>query len=92
MYELHRSNRFKKSYKRICRSGFFDLECYKQIVLLLMDNQNLPDRFHDHALKGNYFGLRECHIKGDCLLVYEIDDKNKLLYLVEIGKHANIFE
>ena len=92
MYEIHRSNKFKKSFKRICRSGSFDNGYFEKILLLLVNKQELPGQLHDHRLKGNYSGFRECHIKGDCLLIYYFDDSEKVLYLVNIGNHANLFE
>jgi len=92
MYELHRSNRFKKSFKRINGSGTFAADIFNSIIGLLVSRQALPQKYHDHALKGNYSGLRECHIKSDCLLMYEIDDNDKVIYLIDIGNHANLFE
>ena len=44
----------------------------------------------DHELKGNWQGYREFHISGDLLLIYKIE--NKILYLVRIGSHAQLFE
>jgi len=92
MYELHRSNKFKKSFKRIIGSGTFNADVFNNIIGLLVNRQALPQKYHDHALKGNYFGLRECHIKGDCLLMYEVDDTDKVIYLIDIGNHSNLFE
>lgn len=92
MYEIHRSNRFKKSFKRICGSGDFDFRYFEQLLSLLVSKKELPQQFRDHQLKGNYSGLRECHIKGDCLLIYYFNDYEKVVYLVDIGNHANLFE
>jgi mRNA interferase YafQ len=91
MYDLHRSNRFRKSYKKINGSGSFISEDFEHLVSLIAGGQTLPDHYHDHALKGNYIGLRECHIKGDLLLIYEVDDKYELIYLIDIGNHSNLF-
>lgn len=92
MYEIRRSNSFRKSYKRISNSSRFRIENFEDIVFLLEQGKELLGKYHDHALKGNYFGLRECHISGDCLLLYEIDHVNKLVRFVNIGNHANLFE
>lgn len=44
--------------------------------MLLAKGDSLPEKYKDHALKGEYKGLRECHIMPDWLLIYEIyDDK-----------------
>jgi len=48
-------------------------------------------RNRDHALSGEWHGYRECHIKGDLLLVYQIHDDVLVLVLVDIGSHPQLF-
>ena len=45
----------------------------------------------DHALTGNYSGCRECHIQPDWLLIYEISNKELILYLNRTGPHSDLF-
>lgn len=92
MYEVHRTNRFRKSYKKIIGSGDFFVEDFDHLILLIANREVLPIYYYDHALSGNMSGSRECHIKGDCLLVYKVNDAHKVIYLVDIGNHANLFE
>nr|WP_255419099.1 type II toxin-antitoxin system mRNA interferase toxin, RelE/StbE family [Glaciimonas sp. PCH181] len=42
---------------------------------------------------GEWDGHRECHIGGDFLLAYKIDDstKNGLIVFVRAGTHADLF-
>lgn len=35
--------------------------------------------------------MRECHLKPDVLLIYWVDEANKLLYLERIGSHSELF-
>ena len=49
-----------------------DLEKLKTVLNLLQQGIELPAKYKDHALTGNYIGCRECHIEPDWLLVYEI--------------------
>ena len=50
------------------------------------------DRKHrDHALKGDFKGYRECHIKPDVLLIYKIEKDVLILVLADIGSHTNLF-
>lgn len=92
MYEIKRGSKFKKSYKRIIGSGNFKSKIFEHIVGLLIQGKEVGDQYHDHALKGDSFGLRECHIYGDCLLIYEISRDEKYIRLIDIGNHANLFE
>jgi mRNA interferase YafQ len=68
-----------------------ELSVIEKVIDILMLNGTLPAQYNDHALKGNYAGCRECHIKSDLLLIYEIDNQLKLITLVEIGSHSELF-
>jgi mRNA interferase YafQ len=48
----------------------------------------------DHELEGDWKGHRECHIGGDFLLAYKLDDaaKHGLIVFVRTGTHADLFE
>ncbi len=61
------------------------------VINTLAAGKELPRTFRDHALEGRLSGLRECHIKGDLLLVYQKDAGAMLLDLVDIGSHSEIF-
>ena len=47
----------------------------------------------DHRLKGDWECHRECHIGGDFLLAYKIDDGGKtgMIVFVRAGTHAELF-
>jgi mRNA interferase YafQ len=92
MYEIKRSKKFKSSYKRVSNSKHFPVNDFNHIVELLGSGSDLPDHFKDHALKGDSFGIRECHLANDCLLMYEIDQNNKSVRFMNIGNHSNLFE
>ena len=51
-------------------------------------------RQKDHALRGNYVGYREYHIKPDWLLIYKKTDNNELqiLELARTGTHSDLFK
>ena len=53
--------------------------------------QELPAKYKDHALSGDYLGCRECHIEPDWLLVYEILNNELLILLLTTGTHSDLF-
>ena len=55
---------------------------------MLAQGKKLPPEYKDHQLQGELQHYRECHIKGDLLLVYQIRKAELLLVLVEIGTHS----
>jgi mRNA interferase YafQ len=91
MYEIKRSKKFKKSYKKMLKSGDFPIEDFNNIVFLLSRGKELPAHYHNHILQGDFSGLFECHVESDCLLIYEMDHIDKSIRFINIGNHANLF-
>ena len=91
MYEIVFARRFKRSYKKISRSGQFDRKRLHDTLSFLRDGTPLPFERQDHALSGDYQGCRECHLKGDILLIYEIRESVKTIVLIDIGSHSELF-
>lgn len=90
-YEIVYTKSFKRSLKKLVHSASIELSDMQKVIDILISKGNLPTQFRDHALRGNYAGCRECHIRADLLLIYEIDNNLKLITLVEIGSHSELF-
>ena len=91
MYEVKFTNAFKKSYKLMKKRGL-DIFLLDEVVDTLRQGKKLDDKYHDHALTGNYQGFRECHIKPDWLLIYLIENDILTLTLVDTGSHSDLFK
>ncbi len=94
MYGVQRTKVFERSYKRLKASGTFKPQTKKNLDTAINTKaagKTLPPKFKDHPLQGDYDGYRECHIRGDLLLVYEIDTEARILTLVDIGSHSELF-
>ena len=87
-YSITFSKQFKKDFKKINKD---DKIILKNIVDKLANDETLEAKYKDHALKGNYIGFRECHIKPDLLLIYRKRDDILELYLASLVNHNNIF-
>ena len=83
-------SQFKKDYKRALKRGC-DPYLLSEIVTRLANEEPLPVKNHDHALVGNYAGMRECHIQPDWLLIYQVHDEELVLALVRTGSHSDLF-
>lgn len=81
---------FKKSLKRISKSGRFDKNKLGIIIDMLARGEELNALYKDHQLHGKFIGHRECHIQPNMLLLYRIENNNLLLVLVNIGSHSEI--
>ncbi|MFH1793099.1 MAG: type II toxin-antitoxin system YafQ family toxin [Pseudomonadota bacterium] len=88
------TKQFLKDWETLARSGRYDMHRLKQAMLLIIANDGpLGAEWLDHQLKGDWDGHRECHIGGDFLLAYKIDDNGKVgqVIFVRAGTHADLF-
>ncbi|WP_346666117.1 type II toxin-antitoxin system YafQ family toxin [uncultured Mailhella sp.] len=83
-------SQFKKDYKRVLRRGC-DPQLLASIITMLANREALPAANRDHALTGNYKGMRECHIQPDWLLIYQIREEALILVLARTGSHSDLF-
>jgi len=91
MYQVVFSSQYKKSLKKIAKSGKFPIKEIEKVIDLLISGKILPVKYMDHPLQGEFLGYRECHIKGDLLLIYRIEKEKLILVLVDIGSHSQLF-
>jgi mRNA interferase YafQ len=89
-YEIVQTKQFKKDLK-LARKRGYNLSLMGDIVDMLAAGRELPPKYKDHNLSGDYAGCRECHITPDWLLIYEIADGNLFLYLTRTGTHSDLF-
>lgn len=89
-YTVKPSTKFQKDLKRIERRGY-NLALINEVIKKLANGEELPSRFRDHSLSGNYIKCRECHITPDWLLIYELTESDLILYLTRTGTHNDLF-
>ena len=89
-YGIVPTGRFKKDLKIAQKRGY-DLSLIGNVVDMLAAGSELPERYKDHSLSGNYKGCRECHITPDWLLIYEVSNGELILYLTRTGTHSDLF-
>lgn len=91
MYTIKPTKTYRSSLKKLVRSGRFDISTLEYLINLLAAGIPLDAQYKNHPLLGEYAGCFECHLKGDLLLIYRIDRKEKLLTIVDIGSHGELF-
>lgn len=69
----------------------YDISLLTEIIRKLSEGKALPEKNKAHSLSGDYIGCRECHITPDWLLIYEIYDRELILYLTRTGSHSDLF-
>ena len=90
MLVIVRTNKFLKDL-RLAKKRGLDLTLLVEVVTKLANQEVLDEKYHDHALSGDFSDFRECHIKPDWLLIYAIDDEELELFLFRTGSHSDLF-
>lgn len=90
MYNLRFTNKIQRNIKLMKKRGK-DLDKLTVVLKLLQNGEELPAKYKDHALTGNYIGCRECHIEPDWLLVYAIINEELIILLLTTGSHSDLF-
>ena len=88
MYQIFRTSSFKKDYKKLSQKN---KDLLKEVLIKLVNNETLEEKYKDHKLIGDYLGYKECHIKPDLLLIYRIENQILELSLIRVGKHSELF-
>lgn len=88
MKTIRRASQFKRDVKWMQRQGK-DLEKLKGVLESLVQGEELASKYRDHVLVGQYKGTRECHIKPDWLLIYELAESE--IVLIRTGSHSDLF-
>lgn len=68
-YAVQYTSRFKKDYKLLKRRNC-DISKMLDVIDLLREGVELPPKYHDHPLHGDYEGHRDCHIEPNWVLIY----------------------
>ena len=92
MYKVVSTKPFRKDYKRLLKSGRFDVTTLNKVINHLSNGEALEEKYQDHVLKGSMQGWRECHLKPNLLLVYKIYKNQLVLELIRLGSHSELFD
>ncbi len=89
-YRLFTTHQFERDLKR-CKKRGLPMEKLKEIIRELVASGRVPGKFKPHLLHGNRNGQWECHIQPDWLLIWEQNDKELTLLMLNTGTHADLF-
>lgn len=82
------TGKFKKDYKLAIKRNY-DISLIDEVVRSLINEIPLDAKHKDHTLSGDYEGCRECHIKPDWLLIYQVG--NGVIVFERTGTHSDLF-
>ena len=90
MYTVKFTNQFKKDWK-LCAKRGYPMDVLQDVISALAQDGALPAQYKAHRLTGNRTGEWECHVRPDWLLVWEQNDQELILLMLNTGTHSDIF-
>lgn len=90
MLDIVTTKAFDRDYKLLKKRGY-NLNLIKEVIEMLANEKELPQKYKNHQLSGNYVGFMECHIRPDWLLIYKIEKNKLVLTLSRTGTHSDLF-
>lgn len=93
MYHLESTTKFKKDLKKIKKSDK-DFKLVVEVLKLLQKNgvSEIPLKMRPHQLKADFKENWECHIKPDLLIIWFQIDADRVIKLIRIGSHSDLFK
>lgn len=93
MLEVNETKRFLKDLAKVSKSSKPSTlktikENLKEALKYIVAQKPLPPEYRDHKMDRAYLGYRDCHILGDVVLVYQVDQENNVVNLNRIGSHS----
>ena len=84
------TKQFDKDWEKLTHSGKQDMRRLKDAMMMLIANEGpLPAEWLDHELEGEWADHRECHVKGDLLLIYRLNADSVIF--IRAGTHSELF-
>lgn len=93
--KLRTSKQYSKDEKSVLRSPDGDSKHAELVIVLgyILKGGELPEKYKDHGLSGEWLGYRDCHVRPDLVLIYKRKEVGKSVEvsLARLGSHSEIF-
>ena len=90
MWTLNYTTQFKKDLKHY-KGNKEALKALSDVLSQLHSEGKVKPSLRPHRLSGTYVDCMECHILSDFLLIW-INEKEKIISLVRLGSHSQLFK
>ena len=90
MLDIRYTKDMKQDLKRMIKRGK-NISKLEKVLSLLANGYDLPAKYRNHKLTGDYSGHFECHIEPDWLLIYKILNNELVLIATATGTHSDLF-
>lgn len=91
MMEINYHNKLKKDLK-ILKKRHNNMNLLKEVIVMLAEGKELPEKYRVHDLIGEFKGYKDCHIQNDWVLIYKVNHELSLISLYRTGTHSDLFK
>lgn len=84
---LRRKKTFVKSFKKLS----VKMKDKVLRILEIFEENPLHPTLRNHALKGEYFGMRSVDVTGDVRIIFKEHDGYIEVILVDVGTHSQLY-
>ena len=81
---------FRKERKLMGKRGR-DLSKLTEVMRMIVNEEPLPPERENHPLHGRWKRSLGCHIQGDWVLIYRINNETHTVTFQSTGSHADLF-
>lgn len=81
---------FKRDFKQ-AEKRRKNLPKLKMVMEMLINRDEIPERYRDHPLRGDWVGSRDIHVEPNWLLLYTILENGELIRFERMGTHSDLF-
>ncbi len=89
MKKLEFTSSFKKDWKALQKKHYPVAEL-EEILNILASGIEIPRKYKDHSLVGNWKGYRECHVQSNWLIIYQMTETSVIF--IATGSHDDLFK
>ena len=85
-YILEVSEKLDKKFSKLGKKDKEQLRIINKKIQQILENP-----YHFKPLRGDMHGSRRVHIEKSFVLIYDVDEKNKVVKLLDYDHHDNIY-
>lgn len=86
MFEIKISKQLDKKFEKIGKKNRYLLSIIDKKISQILNNP-----YHFKPLKANLKGIRRVHINNHFVLTYDIDEKKKIIKLLDYEHHDKVY-
>jgi mRNA interferase YafQ len=91
MYTVLRTKSFEKDLKKVSKHKNFKRKNLEDVIDILSSGKKIDSKYLNHKLHGDLGDCFDLHVQNDLVLIYKKDEEIKLIALLKIGSHSNLF-